>query len=119
MGKSAYALSEVTLFPHRFRLTSGKRGGPVFSGFRPARTIRLPAVAAIAIPVADTFEIDGSFVNSKGMTQHFSAALPAPADIAPAWKAVADLAASLGHDLGFTSLEGLRKELEDTAEAAQ
>jgi NADH-quinone oxidoreductase subunit G len=79
----------------------------------------LPAVAAIAIPVADTFEIDGSFVNSKGMTQHFSAALPAPADIAPAWKAVADLAASLGHDLGFTSLEGLRKELEDTAEAAQ
>jgi len=79
----------------------------------------LPAVASVAIPVADTFELAGSFVNDKGMSQSFSAVLPAPPDIEPAWKTIADLADALGKDLGFGDLEGLRKELSDTAEAAQ
>jgi len=79
----------------------------------------LPAVAAVAIPVADTFEIDGSFVNAKGMTQAFRPVLPAPGGVEPAWKTISDLAGKLGKDLGFTDLQGLRQGLVDEAEAAQ
>ena len=79
----------------------------------------LPAAAEVVIPVADTFEVDGSFVNAKGMAQSFRAVLSAPADVEPAWKTIAGLAKALGKDLGFTDLEGLRKGLVDAAEAAQ
>ncbi len=79
----------------------------------------LPAVASVAIPVADTFEIDGSFVNAKGMSQSFGPVLPAPMGVEPAWKTISDLARQLGKDLGFESLESLRRGLVDAAEAAQ
>jgi NADH-quinone oxidoreductase subunit G len=79
----------------------------------------LPAVASVALPVAETFEIAGSFVNAQGMTQSFSPVLSTPAGIEPAWKTVAALGRALGHDLGFDSLDSLRRELGDTAEAAQ
>ena len=79
----------------------------------------LPAVASVAIPVADTFEVAGSFVNAKGMTQSFSPVLSPPPGIEPGWRTIADLAGALGKDLGFGDLDGLRKELSDTAEAAQ
>jgi NADH-quinone oxidoreductase subunit G len=79
----------------------------------------LPAVAAVAIPVADTFEIDGNFVNATGMTQAFRPVLPAPAGVEPAWKTISDLAGKLGKDLGFTDLQGLRQGIVDAAEAAQ
>ena len=47
-------------------------------------------------------------------------ATPAPpTDIEPAWKTIAELAKALGRELGFRDLAGLRKDLEDTAEAAQ
>jgi NADH-quinone oxidoreductase subunit G len=79
----------------------------------------LPAVATVTIPVADVFEIDGSFVNVQGITQSFSQVLPQPPDIEPAWKTIAALASKLGQDLRFDDLASLRKELSDTAEAAQ
>ena len=79
----------------------------------------LPAVASVAIPVADTFEIAGSFVNAKGLTQTFGQVLPGPADIEPAWKTISDLGAKLGKDLGFKDIQGLRQGLVDAAEAAQ
>jgi NADH-quinone oxidoreductase subunit G len=79
----------------------------------------LPAVASVAIPVADTFEIDGSFVNEKGMTQAFKPVLSPPAGVEPAWKTIADLARKLGEDLGFEDLQGLRQGLVDAVEAAQ
>ena len=79
----------------------------------------LPAAAAVALPVADTFEIAGSFVNAKGMTQSFSPVLSGPAGIEPAWETASALARALGHDLGFDSLESLRQGLADSAEAAQ
>ena len=79
----------------------------------------LPAVASVAIPVADTFELDGSFMNAKGMSQSFGPVLPAPAGVEPAWKTISDLARQLGKDLGFESLESLRQGLVDAAEAAQ
>ncbi len=79
----------------------------------------LPAVASVAIPVADTFEIDGSFVSAKGMSQSFLPVLPAPLGVEPAWKTISDLARQLGKDLGFESLESLRRGLVDAVEAAQ
>ena len=79
----------------------------------------LPAVASVAIPVCDTTEIQGSFINAKGMSQSFGSVLPKPAGVEPAWKTISDLARKLGKDLGFESLESLRQGLVDSAEAAQ
>ena len=79
----------------------------------------LPAVASVAMPVADTFEIDGSFVNAKGLAQTFQPTLAPPDGIGPAWKTISDLASKLGKDLGFKDLPGLRQGLVDAVEAAQ
>jgi len=79
----------------------------------------LPAVASVAIPVAGTFEIDGSFINEKGMAQSFKQTLLAPMGVDPAWKSISDLAARLGKDLGFHDLQDLRRGLDDAFEAAQ
>jgi len=79
----------------------------------------LPAAASVTIPVADTFEVEGSFVNAKGLTQAFQPTLSPPDGIEPAWKTVSELADKLGKDLGFKDLQGLRQGLVDAAEAAQ
>ncbi|MGB5813224.1 MAG: 2Fe-2S iron-sulfur cluster-binding protein [Polyangiales bacterium] len=79
----------------------------------------LPAVAAVAIPVADTFEIDGSFVNAQGMAQAFTSVLAAPAGVEPGWRAITMLAKKLGHDLGFTDVASVREALSGQVEAAQ
>ena len=79
----------------------------------------LPAAAEVVIPIADIFEIEGSFINAQGMAQSFRGVLSAPADIEPGWQKIGELAKALGKDLGFTNLDGLRKGLSDAAEAAQ
>jgi NADH dehydrogenase/NADH:ubiquinone oxidoreductase subunit G len=79
----------------------------------------LPAAASVTIPVADTFEVDGSFTNTKGLAQAFQPTLSPPDGIEPAWKAISDLAGKLGKDLGFKDLQGLREGLADAVEAAQ
>ncbi len=79
----------------------------------------MPAVASVAIPVAEIFEIEGSFVNEKGMAQSFRPVLSPPAGVDPAWKTISVLAERLGKSLGFENLEGLRQGLVDAAEAAQ
>jgi NADH dehydrogenase/NADH:ubiquinone oxidoreductase subunit G len=76
-------------------------------------------VASITIPVADTFEIEGTFVNEKGIAQTFGPVLPLPAGVEPAWKTVSDLARAMDAELGFDDLKGLRQGLQDAAEAAQ
>jgi len=79
----------------------------------------LPAAASVAIPVADIFEIHGSFVNGKGLTQAFEPTLSPPDGIEPAWKTIAELAGKLGKDLGIENIQGLREGLVDAVEAAQ
>jgi len=79
----------------------------------------LPAVATVAIPVADTFEVHGSFVNAKGLAQAFQPTLSPPDGIEPAWKTISNLAGKLGKDLGFKDLQGLCEGLADAVEAAQ
>ncbi|TNF59997.1 MAG: 2Fe-2S iron-sulfur cluster binding domain-containing protein [Deltaproteobacteria bacterium] len=78
-----------------------------------------PAVASVAIPVADIFEIDGSFVNDKSMPQAFRPVLAPPTGVDPAWKTISALAGKLGKDLGFQDLQSLRQGLSDAVEAAQ
>ncbi len=77
----------------------------------------LPAVASVAIPVADTFEIAGSFVNRQGITQSFDAVLPSLPGADPAWRTIAALGKALGHDLGIADLTSLRTGFDE--EAAQ
>ncbi len=79
----------------------------------------LPAVASVAIPVADPFEIEGNFVNDKGMAQGFKPLLPMPVGVEPGWKVIVALASQLGHDLGFKDLQALRQGLSTEVEAAQ
>ena len=79
----------------------------------------LPAVASVAVPVGDIFEVDGSFVNAQGMSQAFKPVLSAPPGVQPAWQTILDLGSELGKDLGFVDLATLRASLTDTAEAAQ
>ncbi|MBW1762717.1 MAG: hypothetical protein JRJ64_14720, partial [Deltaproteobacteria bacterium] len=67
----------------------------------------LPASASVVIPVADTFEIHGSFVNGKGLTQAFGPTLSPPGGIEPAWK------------LGIKDFQELSQGLADAVEAAQ
>jgi NADH dehydrogenase/NADH:ubiquinone oxidoreductase subunit G len=69
--------------------------------------------------VADTFEIHGSFVTGKGLTQAFEPTLLPPDGIEPAWKTIAELAGKLGKDLGIENIQGLREGLVDAVEAAQ
>jgi NADH-quinone oxidoreductase subunit G len=79
----------------------------------------LPAVASVAIPVADIFEIDGSFVNVQGVMQAFQPTLSPPGGIEPAWQTISELASRLGKDLGFNDLQALRQGVVDALEAAQ
>jgi len=79
----------------------------------------LPAVASVALPAADIYEIAGSFVNEKGIAQDFRQVLPAPPDVEPAWKTIGALATKLGHDLGFDDIQTLRRGLAEAVEAAQ
>ncbi|MBW2687447.1 MAG: hypothetical protein JRE19_16260 [Deltaproteobacteria bacterium] len=79
----------------------------------------LPASASVVIPVADTFEIHGSFVNGKGLTQAFGPTLSPPDGIEPAWKTIAELAGKLGKDLGIKDFQELSQGLADAVEAAQ
>lgn len=78
----------------------------------------LPEVAQVVVPVATHAEAEGSFVNAKGMSQRFSAAIPPPVGVRPAWETIAALAKLLDKEAGFASIADLRNAL-PTAPAAQ
>jgi NADH-quinone oxidoreductase subunit G len=69
----------------------------------------LSQVAAVVVPVACHFEMEGTFVNARGMAQRFWPAIPAPEGVRPAWETIAVLAKALGKDLGLASLADIRK----------
>ena len=52
------------------------------------------------------------------MAQTFRRVLPAPADIEPGWKVIADLGRALGKDLGFTDADRVEN-IRRVAEAAK
>lgn len=65
--------------------------------------------ATVQIPVATHAEMYGSFVNAKGMTQHFKRAVPPPIGIEPAWLTLVNLAASMGFELNYTRFQDLNQ----------
>jgi len=75
----------------------------------------LADVASVIVPVASHAEAEGSFVNAKGMSQRFLAAIPAPTGVRPAWEVLAQLAKLLGKDIGVSSVAELRRALPGAA----
>ena len=71
----------------------------------------LPAVASVVVPVASWAEMDGMFVNAKGMAQAFTQALTPPPGIEPAWQVLARIATEAGHSLGFDDVSQIRAQL--------
>jgi len=69
----------------------------------------LTEVASVVVPVSAHGEHDGSFVNAKGMSQRFSAAVTPAAGVAHGWEAVVALAAALGKALPQTTFNEIRK----------
>ena len=71
----------------------------------------LADVASVIVPVATHAEAEGSFINAKGMSQRFWAAIPAPQGVRPAWDVITTLAKLLGKDAGFANIADLRRAL--------
>jgi NADH-quinone oxidoreductase subunit G len=76
-----------------------------------ARTDTVTGFADVVLPAAGTQERAGSYTNWEGRTQRFAKAIDAPDLVQEDWEIVVQLAALLGHDLGFNDLEGIRNEV--------
>ncbi len=70
--------------------------------------------ADIVLPAAMSGEVDGSFVNLEGRLSPLQAKVTPPGQARPDWMIAADIAGSLGADLGFVTLEELRADLAGT-----
>ena len=57
--------------------------------------------AAVALPIANTIEEEGTFTNLRGRVQRFLQATPAPGIARPSWYVLADLLAAAGGDGSF------------------
>jgi NADH-quinone oxidoreductase subunit G len=79
----------------------------------------LAQVAKIVLPVAMYAEMDGTFVNEKGMAQRFLPAVASPEGVRPAWETLAALAKAMGKDLGFSQLAELRRGMSAGTAAAE
>jgi NADH-quinone oxidoreductase subunit G len=76
-----------------------------------ARTETVVGFADVVLPAAGTQERAGSYTDWEGRTQRFARAVDAPDLVQEDWEIVVQLAALLGHDLGFNDLDGIRAEL--------
>jgi NADH-quinone oxidoreductase subunit G len=59
----------------------------------------LSEIAQLVLPVACYAEMDGTFVNAKGMAQRFKRAIFAAEGVKPAWQTLLDLAKAMGKPL--------------------
>ncbi|MFP5309788.1 MAG: NADH-quinone oxidoreductase subunit G [Actinomycetes bacterium] len=75
-----------------------------------ALTETVAAHADVVLPVTATQERAGSYTDWEGRTQRFQPAVAGPDLTMDDWEVVQQLAAVLGHDLGFNDLDGLRAE---------
>jgi NADH-quinone oxidoreductase subunit G len=76
-----------------------------------ARTATVAGFADVVLPASGTQERAGSYTNWEGRTQRFAKAIDAPDLVQDDWEIVVQLAALLGHDLGFNDLDGIRSEV--------
>jgi NADH-quinone oxidoreductase subunit G len=78
----------------------------------------LEEVAHLVIPVTSFGEMDGTFVNGKGVAQRFSRAIhPAPG-ISPAWQTLIELAKLMSKPLALRDLVEVRGALPREAQEA-
>ena len=68
--------------------------------------------ADVVLPATGTQERHGSYTNWEGRTQRFAKAVDGHDLVLDDWEIVQQVAALLGHDLGFNDLDGLRREME-------
>ncbi|MGD0675354.1 MAG: 2Fe-2S iron-sulfur cluster-binding protein [Polyangiaceae bacterium] len=73
--------------------------------------------ARVVIPATSWAECSGTFVNAKGMRQVSEKALEPIGTSKPAWKQLAELAATLGYDVRWSKLKEIRAELMGSAAA--
>ena len=59
--------------------------------------------AAVAMPLAEWAEVDGTFTNRHGLVQRIRAAVPPAGDSLPAWDTLSHLARKLGVDMEWTA----------------
>jgi NADH-quinone oxidoreductase subunit G len=71
----------------------------------------LDEVAQIVVPVASWAEMDGTFVNAKGVAQRFMRAIRPPASVQPAWQTLVALAELFGKPLAQRELSEVRRAL--------
>jgi NADH-quinone oxidoreductase subunit G len=76
-----------------------------------ARTDTVVGYADVVLPAAGTQERAGSYTDWEGRTQRFARAVAAPDLVQEDWEIFVQLAALLGHDLGFNDLDGIRAEV--------
>jgi NADH-quinone oxidoreductase subunit G len=84
-----------------------------------AMTTTVAEHADIVLPAAATQERAGSYTNWEGRTQRFARAIDGPDLVQEDWEIVVQVAALLGHDLGFNDLDGIRREVERLGKRAQ
>jgi NADH-quinone oxidoreductase subunit G len=84
-----------------------------------SHTTPLAELARLVVPVTTYAEMDGTFVNAKGLAQRFQRAImPAPG-VKPAWQALIELAKLLGKPLGVNELSEVRGALPPPAAAQE
>jgi len=76
-----------------------------------ARTDTVVDHADVVLPVAARQERPGTGTNWEGRAQRFSRAIDGPDLVQEDWEILVQVAAILGHDLGFNDLEALRAEM--------
>jgi NADH-quinone oxidoreductase subunit G len=65
-------------------------------------------VAHLLIPVTSFAEMEGTFVNAKGMAQRFKRAIQPAVGVVPAWQTLIELAKLVGKPLALRDLGEVR-----------
>ena len=68
----------------------------------------LTEVASILVPVASFAEMDGTFINVKGMAQRFFRVIQPPPGIRPAWETLVEMARQLKKPLTVSQIADVR-----------
>ena len=76
-----------------------------------AATATVTDYADVVLPATGRQERAGSTTNWEGRTQRFARAIDGPDLVQDDWEIIVQLAAILGHDLGFDDLDGIRGEV--------
>jgi len=71
--------------------------------------------ADVILPGCAYTEKDATYVNTEGRVQRAYAAVGAPGQAKEDWQIIAQLAAALNHELGFSSIEQVRKSMQKVA----